>query len=159
MQMKAMKLKCYNLLIKQLSIVVYLLEANMKIAFITEDGKTISQHFGRAPFYLVIEVKEGLVLDQEMRDKLGHRQFTEEGDHHAHGTDQGMDAASLDKHNRMAQAIQDCDVLICGGMGMGAYQSMQSFGITPHVTQLTSIDEALQAFLTGDLRDETDRLH
>lgn len=131
----------------------------MKVAFITQDGKTISQHFGRAPFYLVVEVKEGLILDQEMRDKLGHRHFTAEGDHHAHGTGQGMDAASHDKHNRMAQAIQDCDVLICGGMGMGAYQSMQTFGITPVVTQISSIDDALKAYLSGDLHDETDRLH
>ena len=135
----------------------------MKIAFITEDGKTISQHFGRAPYYLVVEVNDGNVLNQEMRDKLGHQQFAEE-DHehdHDHGHDQGsgMGSASHEKHNRMAQAIQDCEVLICGGMGTGAYQSMQAFGITPMVTQLSVIDEALQAYLSGDLSDETERLH
>ena len=131
----------------------------MKIAFITEDGKTISQHFGRAPFYLVVEVKEGVIHDQEMRDKLGHQQFADQSHHHVHGQGSGTDQASHDKHKHMAQAIQDCDVLICGGMGMGAYQSMQAIGITPQVTQLTSIDDALQTFLTGELRDETDRLH
>lgn len=133
----------------------------MKIAFITEDGETISQHFGRAPYYLVIEVDEGKVLNQEMREKLGHQQFAEEGHQHDHGHDQGsgMGSASHEKHNRMAQAIQDCEVLICGGMGMGAYQSMQAFDITPLVTQLSAIDEALQAYLSGDLRDETERLH
>ena len=135
----------------------------MKIAFITEDGKTISQHFGRAPYYLVVEIDDGNVLNREMRDKLGHQQFAEE-DHehdHDHGHDQGsgMGSASHEKHNRMAQAIQDCEVLICGGMGTGAYQSMQAFGITPMVTQLSSIDEALQAYLSGDLSDETERLH
>jgi predicted Fe-Mo cluster-binding NifX family protein len=70
-----------------------------------------------------------------------------------------MDPASHDKHNRMSQNIQDCDVLICGGMGMGAYQSMQSFGITPLVTQLHEIEDALQAYLSGELRDETQLLH
>jgi predicted Fe-Mo cluster-binding NifX family protein len=132
----------------------------MKIAFITEDGKTISQHFGRAPYYLVIEVEDGVVTGQEMRDKLGHSQFSDEGHHHhEHGLGSGMDRASHDKHNRMSQAIQDCDALICGGMGMGAYQSMQTIGITPLVTQIRDIDEALQAYLSGDLRDETERLH
>jgi predicted Fe-Mo cluster-binding NifX family protein len=133
----------------------------MKIAFITEDGKTISQHFGRAPYYLVVEVNDGNVLNQEMRDKLGHQQFAEEGLLHDHNHDQdsGMGSASHDKHNRMAQAIHDCEVLICGGMGTGAYQSMQAFGITPMVTQLSAIDEALQAYLSGNLRDETERLH
>lgn len=131
----------------------------MKIAFITDDGKTISQHFGRAPFYFVVEVKDGVVLSQEMRDKLGHQQFSEEAHHHVAGEGSGMDPASHDKHNRMAHAIQDCDALICGGMGMGAYQSMQTFGITPLVTDIRDIDEALQSYLSGDLRDETERLH
>ena len=131
----------------------------MKIAFITEDGKTISQHFGRAPYYLVVNVEDGVVRDQEMRDKLGHQQFADEGHHHQPGQGSGTDAASHDKHNRMSQAIQDCEVLICGGMGMGAYQSMETIGINPLVTQIRDIDEALQSYLTGDLRDETQLLH
>jgi predicted Fe-Mo cluster-binding NifX family protein len=131
----------------------------MKIAFITDDGKTISQHFGRAPYYLVLEIDQETVVNQEMRDKLGHQQFTDQGHHHSSGEGSGMDSASHDKHNRMSQAIHDCDYLICGGMGMGAYQSMQAFGITPLVTQIQSIEEALQAYLSGDLRDETELLH
>lgn len=130
----------------------------MKIAFVTDDGKTISRHFGRAPYYLVVEVEEGIVLNQEKRDKLGHQQFADSG-HHQPGELRGMDASSHDKHTRMSQAIRDCDVLICGGMGMGAYQSMQSFGIKPLVTQMSDIDEALKAYLAGNLRDETELLH
>ena len=131
----------------------------MKIAFITDDEKTISQHFGRAPYYLVVDVEDGVVRGQEMRDKLGHQQFADEGHHHQSGQGSGTDAVSHDKHNRMSQAIQDCDVLICGGMGKGAYQSMQAIGINPLVTQIRDIDEALEAFLLGDLKDETDLLH
>lgn len=131
----------------------------MKLAFITEDGKTISQHFGRAPYYLVVEVEEGNVKSQEMRDKLGHQQLADEGHHHQQGQGSGMDSGSHDKHNRMSQSIRDCEVLICGGMGMGAYQSMQSFGITPLVTQIIDIDEALNTYLSGELKDETELLH
>ena len=29
----------------------------MKIVAITEDGKTISQHFGSAPYYLVLTIE------------------------------------------------------------------------------------------------------
>jgi predicted Fe-Mo cluster-binding NifX family protein len=132
----------------------------MKIAFITDDGETISQHFGRAPYYLVVDVVDGVVTNRELRDKMGHHQFSGE-EHHPNKTGQGsgMDAASHEKHNRMAGAIRDCEVLICGGMGMGAYQSMQVFGITPIVTQIRSIDAALQAFLSGELEDETGLLH
>ena len=31
----------------------------MKIAAITDDGTTISQHFGRAPYYVVVTVEAG----------------------------------------------------------------------------------------------------
>jgi len=36
---------------------------------------------------------------------------------------------------------------------------MQTVGITPQVTQIINIDQALKAYLSGDLRDETERLH
>ncbi len=50
----------------------------MKIAAITEDGKTISLHFGRAPYYMVVTVEAGKISGHEMRDKLGHAQFESE---------------------------------------------------------------------------------
>ncbi|MFN2304475.1 MAG: NifB/NifX family molybdenum-iron cluster-binding protein [Anaerolineales bacterium] len=137
----------------------------MKIAVITDDGKTISRHFGRAPYYLVLEIKNGEVVNREMRDKLGHSQFAKE-DHshmevhtHGEGHGHGMNTASHSKHNRMAQSISDCEALICGGMGMGAYQSMQTFDIKPIVTDIMDIEEAVQAYIAGELQDRTDMLH
>ena len=47
----------------------------MKVAVITADGQTISQHFGRAPYYAVFTVEEGQIAAKELRDKMGHRQF------------------------------------------------------------------------------------
>lgn len=40
----------------------------------------------------------------------------------------------------------DCQYLVVGGMGAGAYESMQHEGIKPIVTDLSSIDEAVQAW-------------
>ena len=135
-------------------------EINMKIAAITEDGKTISQHFGRAPYYLVLTIEEGKVTDREMRDKMGHSQFHEET--HAGeslGQGHGMDAQSHNKHVDMAQAIADCKALLCGGMGMGAYESMRRLNIRPVVTDLRDIETAVQAFIDGKLVDHTELLH
>ncbi len=131
----------------------------MKIAFITEDGKTISRHFGRAPYYLVVEVEDGQVVAREIRDKLGHNQFQHQEQPHDKSQGSGTDAASHDKHTRMSQAISDCDALICRGMGMGAYQSMQALDIIPLVTDQSNIEKALEAFLLGDLEDHTEMLH
>lgn len=59
----------------------------------------------------------------------------------------------------MAEAIRDCDVLVCRGMGYGAYQSMQNLGITPIVTNEVEIEAALQLYLEGRLTDHPERLH
>ncbi len=135
-------------------------EINMKIAAITEDGKTISQHFGRAPYYLVLTIEEGKVVEREMRDKLGHSQFHEQTHlDESSGGGHGMDAQSHNKHVDMAQTIADCKALLCGGMGMGAYESMRRLNIRPVVTNLRDIETAVQAFIDGKLIDHTELLH
>jgi len=135
-------------------------EITMKIALITDDGETISQHFGRAPYYLVLTIEEGKIVNREMRSKLGHNQFsTHAHAQEGHGAGSGMDSASHNKHISMAEAIADCKVLICGGMGMGAYESMRRLNIQPVVTDLRDVDAAAQAFLDGKLIDHTELLH
>jgi transcriptional regulator with XRE-family HTH domain/predicted Fe-Mo cluster-binding NifX family protein len=138
-------------------------EKTMKIAAITDDGKTISQHFGRALYYLVLTVEDGKVVNREMREKIGHGHFShthEEGSHESsHGAGHGGDTESHNKHVSMAEAISDCEVVLCGGMGMGAYESMRLLKITPVVTDVLDIDSAVRAFLDGKLVDHTELLH
>ena len=135
----------------------------MKIAAVSEDGITISQHFGHAPFYVVVTVEDGKVVSRETRDKMGHAQFA--GEPHAeeaHGADprgHGFDLDAQSRHGRMTAAIADCDVLLARGMGAGAYQSMEQAGIRPVVTDRANIDEAVQAYLGGRLVDHMERLH
>jgi predicted Fe-Mo cluster-binding NifX family protein len=140
-------------------------EQDMKIAFVTDDGKTISKHFGRARFYEVLTVENSQVVAREQREKVGHSHFAgEHHDHHEHHGGphdgrHGFDAASQDRHSRMAQAIKDCEYLVAGGMGYGAYESMKQAGIKPIVTDFQSIDEAVQAHIAGTLKDHTEYLH
>ena len=157
----------------------------MKIAAITEDGITISQHFGRAPYYLVLTIENGEIVHRELRDKLGHNQFAPgegHGEHHTGehynemtpgvtspgvtlpgvttpNTGHGLNPGSHDKHVQMAESIADCEAVLCRGMGMGAYQSMQVLGIRPVVTVITTIDEAALVYSQGNIIDHTERLH
>jgi predicted Fe-Mo cluster-binding NifX family protein len=132
----------------------------MKIAAITDDGKTISQHFGRAAYYLVATVENGQIVNRELREKLGHAHFANEP-HEAETSAQphGFSPASQDRHTRMAQAVTDCQALLCRGMGAGAYYSMQQQGIIPVVTDIVAIDEAVLAYARGQIVDHTDLLH
>lgn len=135
----------------------------MKIAAVSEDGVTISQHFGRAPFYVVVTVEDGKIVSRETRDKMGHTQFAaehhEEHDHEADPRGHGFDPAAQNRHTRMAAAIADCEVLLVGGMGAGAYESMKQANIRPVVTDVNDIEEAVQAFLSGNLTDHIEQLH
>ena len=132
----------------------------MKIAVITDDGKTISQHFGRAQYYLVATVENGKIVSREQRDKLGHTHFVNQPhEEEQPGQLHGMDTASHNKHLQMAKAIADCEALLCRGMGMGAYESMKTRGIRPVVTDIASVDEAVMAYVEGNIVDQVERLH
>jgi len=131
----------------------------MKIAAITEDGTTISQHFGRAPLYVVVTVEDGEVTNKEARDKTGHHTFAAHHSDLAPGERHGYDSGAQTRHASMAEAIADCQVLIAGGMGWGAYESMKSYNIEPVVTDVESIDEAVKLYIEGELINLMDRLH
>lgn len=131
----------------------------MKIAVISEDGSTISQHFGRAPLYVVITVEDGAIVDKETRDKTGHHSFASQHQDTAPGERHGYGAGAQSRHASMMESIADCQVLIAGGMGWGAYDSLKSRNIEGVVTDITDIDEAVKLYLAGKLPNLMERLH
>jgi predicted Fe-Mo cluster-binding NifX family protein len=131
----------------------------MKIAAISEDGTTLSQHFGRAPYYVVLSVEGGKVVGRETRPKAGHHAFAGAERPLGPGERHGYDSHSQAKHASMAQSIADCQVLLVGGMGWGAYESLKSRNIEPIVTDVESIEEAVKLHLEGKLPNLMERLH
>ncbi|MBN2469704.1 MAG: dinitrogenase iron-molybdenum cofactor biosynthesis protein [Anaerolineae bacterium] len=134
----------------------------MKVAVITDNGQTISQHFGRAAYYLVFTVEDGEITDKELRDKIGHQQFAQEDHDHDSEHDprgHGFGAQSDAKHVRMIESIQDCDAIIVRGMGRGAYIAMEQANIRPFVTELADPEQAVRAWISGTLDDRTEKLH
>ena len=137
----------------------------MKIAAVTDDGVTISAHFGRARQYAVCEVKDGELGEIELRDKLEHHTFQGQHDHqhdaphdhHAEG--HGMDARAKGRHAQMMGAISDCEVLLARGMGAGAYLHLTEAGIRPIVTDVEDIQTAVRQVIEGTIEDHTERLH
>ncbi len=132
----------------------------MKIAIVTNDGLTVSQHFGRARFYLVVEMDGGKEVDRELR-----RRFTPHlsgnaghGEAHAPGQPHGTGPEAMRRHAAMAEAIKDCQFLIAGGMGTGAVQAMEASGIKVILTDLTEINRVIEAFADGTLQDRRERM-
>jgi len=136
----------------------------MKIAVVTDDERTISQHFGRASKYVVYTVEDGRILEHELRDKLGHSQFAkEEQDRgHQHQDDtrgHGYGRHAEDKHKRMFANILDCEVVLARGMGRGAYQGMLQANLKPIVTDIADMEAAVLAVIDGTIVDHTESLH
>jgi predicted Fe-Mo cluster-binding NifX family protein len=131
----------------------------MKIAVISDDGINISQHFGRASLYVVVTVEDGKVVNKEQREKMGHRHFASSESHEQHEGKHGYGAEAQSRHSMMAQPISDCQVLIAGGMGMGAYEGMKSYNIETIVTDVSNIDDALRIYIDGKLVNLINRLH
>jgi len=130
----------------------------MKIAFVTDDGETITQHFGRAGRYLVVEVDGKDEKSRELRDKMGHTHFKKPGEDHSESKDHNSPENHI-KHVQMLDAITDCDIVICGGMGRGAYVSIVSLGKEVFMTNSLDINTALKSYLAGDLVNMSDLVH
>ncbi len=131
----------------------------MKIAVVTDDGKTISRHFGRALHYLVYEIENGVIVRQELRDKVGHHHAAGEPHQAEHGTANHAGPEADHKHNQMLASIEDCEAVIVRGMGWGAYQAVEQAKLRPFITDIEATDEAVQAYIDGKLIDHPEKLH
>ena len=100
----------------------------MRIA-VTHDNGEVFQHFGHSEEFKVYEVEDGVVKSSEV---IGPE-----------GSGHGALAAMLDD-----KAI---DVLICGGIGGGAQTALEERGIELCAGASGSADEAVEAYLRGEL--------
>lgn len=129
-----------------------------RICVVTDDHLTVSAHFGRALYYDVFTVEAGRVITRETRAKPGHDQFSGEP-HEETGHPHGQGPAAESRHARMMEVIRDCQVLIGRGMGRGAFEKLTRIGVRPILTDIQGIDEAIQAYLQGQLTDHPERIH
>jgi predicted Fe-Mo cluster-binding NifX family protein len=135
---------------------------NIKIAAVSDDGQTISQHFGRAKYYIVLSVENGQITAREQREKMGHDHFSGEvhvKDKEADPRGHGFTPFEQDRHASMLDAVRDCQILLTRGMGSGAYFSMEKAGIRPILTSISNIDEAALEAAAGTIVDHKEKLH
>lgn len=114
----------------------YMEEQEMKIAITTQDGQ-VFQHFGRCENFTVFTVAEGKIQDQSMLDTNGNG------------------------HAALSGILQGAGVgvLICGGIGDGAQQMLSAAGIQVVSGIEGSVEEAIHAYLAGNLADQNGGCH
>ena len=102
---------------------------SMRIAITYENGE-IFQHFGHAEKFKLYDVEGGKIVNEQIVDTNGS----------GHGALAGF-----------LQAVK-ADVLICGGIGMGAQMALSDAGIKLYAGVRGAADEAAKAFAEGKLQ-------
>jgi predicted Fe-Mo cluster-binding NifX family protein len=134
----------------------------LKIATVSDNGVTISQHFGRAPYYMVLTVENGKIVAREKRVRGSNTcacNHGTEGGEDCHSGHDHDSAQSQAKHQSMAGSIADCQVIIARGMGYGAYASLKAQNLEPIITDVAEIDQAVKMYLDGKLINYMEQLH
>ena len=105
----------------------------MKIA-VTYADELVFQHFGHTPAFKIYEVRAGEIVNEEIvpTGSSGH----------------GALATML--------AQQEVNLLICGGIGGGARMALAEAGIVVMGGVMGDADDAVDAFLVGNLRFDPD---
>lgn len=127
----------------------------MKIAVMTDDGKTISVHFGRAGKCAVVEVEDGRIVGRELRDMPAHAAGDHDHDHNHHG---GHHRGQHHFHEKLT-VMEDCQVVLCRGMGNPAYDKLVAAGLKPILTDSVDVETAVQAYIDGTIIDNPRRRH
>lgn len=105
----------------------------MKVAVAYENGE-IFLHFGRTEQFKVYELENGRVVSSEMLDSNGNG------------------------HGALVDVLKEAGVnaLICGGIGMGARNALESAGIALYPGVTGEADAAAKAFAAGLLQYDPD---
>lgn len=118
-----------------------------KIAVATNDGKRVTGHIGKCRSFMIFELNGEKVINQELRENVftHHRMHLE---HQHHGEGGGHSHAGL------IDGLKDCSYLISSGGGWRIVEDLKQNSITPIFSDVETIDEALDKFIKGELKDD-----
>lgn len=126
----------------------------MKIAVVTNDGTTISAHFGKARYFAVLTIEDGKIVGQELLDRTEPASMVP-GD----APDTGSSGGVGQHHSQAIAPIAGCAVVLSGGMGGGMHLALQRARIRPFLTDVADIHEAVMAYIEGRLKNRPDLVH
>lgn len=125
-----------------------------KIAVAQMNELKVSKHFGRSPYFGIYTLSEGGIEGPEMRKNefTHHARGGHEGqhDHTSHGQGQGEHSHS---HQSVVEGLKDCEVIVAGGMGMGAINSLSGAGMEVIITDEDNPEAVIRKYRSGTLQN------
>ena len=122
----------------------------MKIAIATDDYVNVTGHVGRCAGFLVYEVENGEIKNEEKREN----NFTNHGrgGEHGHGKGHGHNNEhGKGGHQRLAEGLSDCSHLICHGAGWRLVDDLKSENVELVLTPETDAKTAAVKLEKGEL--------
>ena len=130
----------------------------MRIAIPTDNDQTIAAHTGRCQGFAIYDIDNGEAKKVEYRannmtqhgyshgqNESGGRQCSHQG--HGHG--EGNQAHS---HNRLLDALDDCQMMVAKGMGPRLVQDLQQHGIEVCFSMENDVRKAAESLAKGELQ-------
>lgn len=125
----------------------------MKIAIPSDEGTFLSQHFGRTLGFAVYEVDQDKIVSKEYRknDFTGHVLGQHE-QHQHHGEEHQNHARH--SHHRILNALNDCEVVIAGGMGRRLLDDLTGAGKKIFITTEPEVRKVIEMFIDDTLQSD-----
>jgi len=125
-----------------------------KIAVATNDQKRVTGHIGRCRAFMIYEIDGDKIMNKELRENnfTNHRR---EGGHH-HGEGHGGQGHGRHSHEHLVNGLKDCTYLISSGGGWRVVEDLKQHNITTLFTDLAQIEDAVNKFINGELKNEND---
>jgi len=117
----------------------------MRIAVPTNDGTSISEHFGRSAAFLIFETENGKIKSHRLKNNAGKHSHPR-GEH----KDPSTGVHSHD-HAGILTTLEGCEMVICAGMGHGAAEALKGRGMQIVFAAPGPADETVAAYLDGKL--------
>ena len=120
----------------------------MKIAVASDDGLSISTHFGRsAGFVIFVAENDEIVKSDYRQNTSGHHHEGECNHEQGHEQPHGQHS-----HNGFLSSLDGCDVIICRGMGRRAIVDLKANGIAVAITsEPVDVATAAKLYAQGKL--------
>jgi hypothetical protein len=120
-----------------------------KVAVATDDGKTVSQDFERAKFFVVLTIERSKPAGRELR--LKPRLVPQAADLRGKVNENNFVKEIL-------ESVKDCHAVVAGWTSRRVHASMVASGKELVLTDLFYVDDVQQALARGILDDHAERV-
>ncbi|WP_448376292.1 NifB/NifX family molybdenum-iron cluster-binding protein [Fervidobacterium sp.] len=150
----------------------------MRIAIPTDDSRTVEDHFGRAEYFMIVEIENGKEISRSLSENLhakghGHHGHHEHHNHHEHKHANGHHNGNCDNnecenghehghgyshghthgHDEVFASTGDIEAVIAVRIGPHMFEDLKEKNIDVYlVTPNTPIDEAVSKMILGELK-------